>query len=131
MHMASVTKRGNTCSVRYRVYDALGKESMMRVSGFHTKEEAWEAARKLEVASNAGIDVHGDRATCGEIIERWFQEHAILSVAETTAACYTNAMDVLSSLPIYNMPVRKLSATGFSQFLVSLQEREPGRAICA
>lgn len=129
--MASVTKRGNMWSVRYRVYDALGKESMKRVSGFHTKEEAWEAARKLEVASNAGIDVHGDRATCGEIMERWFQEHAILSVAKTTAARYSNAMDVLSSLPIYNMPVRKLSATGFSQFLVSLQEREPGRAISA
>lgn len=127
--MASVTKRGNVWSVRYRITDALGKESMKRVSGFRTKEEAWEAARKLEAASNAGIDVNGDRASCGEIMERWFQEHVLPNVAKTTASRYASAIDILAKLPVYNMPVRKMSPSAFAQFLVALQEREPGRII--
>ena len=66
--MASVTKRGKKWSLRYRVTDERGVVTHHRVS-FDTKEEAWENARRLESASEAGVNVHGDQMTCGQLME--------------------------------------------------------------
>lgn len=129
--MASVMKRGKTWCVRYRVIDALGNVTQKRVSGYLTKEAAWEDARRLEAASNAGADVHGDRQSVGYIVERWFDEHVTSSTAKTTEVRYSLAMDVLAKFPIYNMPVRKLSPRAYTQLLEALREREPGRVISA
>lgn len=67
--MASISKRGNLWCVRYRYETDLGEVKEKRVSGFRTKEDAMAAAKTLEQKSNAGIDVNGDRATCGQIME--------------------------------------------------------------
>ena len=127
--MASVQKYGAGYSVRYRVSDPLGKVTMKRVSGFRTKEEAWEAARKLEAASNAGTNVHGDKASCGLIMERWFAEHVLSTCAKTTISRYSASITVLSKIPIYNEPIRNLTPIRFSQLLIAIQEREKGRII--
>jgi hypothetical protein len=127
LSMASVIKRGKTWCVRYRVVDPLGNVTEKRVSGFASKEVAWENARKLEAASSAGVDVHGDRISCGMVMERWFNEHAVPVVQKTTASRYGTSIAVLEKLPIYNEPIRNLSPTRFSHLMVPLQERDPGR----
>lgn len=107
--MPSVTKRGNKWSVRYRVTNEQGITVNHRIS-FSTKEEAWENARALEAASNSGINVHGDKMTCGELMERWFNEHCIY-LEQNTQSRYSNGIDRLSETSIYNMKVKKLSPT--------------------
>jgi hypothetical protein len=61
--VAYVMKRGKSWCVRYRAADPLGNVTNKRVSGFKTKEEAWEQARALEAASAAGVNVHGSDTT--------------------------------------------------------------------
>lgn len=127
--MASVGKRGNKWFIRYRVTDAAGKETMKRVSGFASEAEAWEKARALEQASNSGVDVNGDRKPVGYWVERWFSEHVMCATEQTTIARYNSGIDVLSKLPIWQEPVRKLSAQRYTQLLRFLLEREPGKRI--
>lgn len=108
--MASVTKRGSVWSVRYRVTDDAGNISMKRVSGFATKEQAWEQARRLERQSNAGIDVHGDSMTCGQLMERWFAEHCVNHVAATTLSKYSDGIDRISKHPVYTLQIKRVNA---------------------
>lgn len=128
--MASVGKRGKSWFVRYRVTDAAGREVMKRVSGFATKEDAWAAAKGLERASTVGIDVHGDAQTAGYWMERWFTEHCAKQVERTTQAKYSEGIDALKSLPVYNQPVRKLSRQALQSTLDQLGQdvkRSPRR----
>ena len=106
--MASVTKRGNTWTVRYLTYDAYGKPGpYKRVSGFKTKEDAMAAARELERASDRGVDVHGDRMTCGELMEKWHASK-IGKIEDTTLSKYSAQIDRLAAHPIYNTPIKNL-----------------------
>ena len=107
--MAYVTKRGKKWSVRYRVEDPLGNETCKRISGFASKEEAWEQARILESASQAGVDVHGAEETCGAIMERWFSEHCLGSVAKTTLSKYSDAIERLKETGVYDMQVKRVT----------------------
>ena len=46
--MSTVERYGSGYSVRYRYETETGEKKQMRVSGFHTKEEAWAAAKELK-----------------------------------------------------------------------------------
>ena len=127
--MAWVGKRGTMWFVRYRVTDAAGNDVMKRVSGFASEAEAWEQARALEQASSAGIDVNGDRKPVGYWVERWFSEHVLHATEQTTIARYNQAIEVLSTLPVWQEPVRNLSAYRYTQLLRFLLERVPGKRI--
>lgn len=128
--MASVAKYGKGYCVRYRVTDAQGVVTAKRVSGFPTKEAAWEQARKLERQSNAGIDVHGGEMTCGQLMERWFVEHCIGSTADTTLAKYSAGIDRLKTFPIYTLPIKRVSAQTQNELISALRAGEStGREI--
>lgn len=127
--MAWVGKRGTKWFIRYRTVDAAGNETMKRVSGFATEAEAWEKARALEQASTAGIDVNGDKKPVGYWVERWFSDHVVLTAEKTTIARYNSGIEVLIKLPIWQEPVRNLSAQRYTQLLRFLLEREPGKRI--
>lgn len=118
--MASVTKRGNKWSVRYRTTDEIGNTVHHRVS-FKTKEEAWENARLLEQASDSGIDVHGDKMTCGALMEKWFAEHCS-TLGVNTQSRYSSGIDRLSETFIYNLPVKKLSKSLHSRLLDDIRK---------
>lgn len=126
--MASVTKRGKKWCVRYRAKDAFGNVKFCRVS-FDTKEEAWRNARRLECASNAGVDVHGDRAPVGLIVERWYAEYVMIHNEETTAAKYSHAIDILCELPVYNEPIKNMSAKRFTELISAMTAYKPGKSI--
>ena len=119
--MAFVSKRGNLWCVRYRYTNELGESREKRVSGFHTKEDAMEAAKKLEAKSNAGIDVNGDKQTCGVIMERWFSEHCPF-LSPSTKAKYSDGIDRLEKMEIYNTPVRKVTPATLTALITALQE---------
>ena len=123
--MAFISKRGNRWCVRYRYTDDLGAVKEKRVSGFLTKEDAMAAAKTLEAKSNAGIDVNGDRATCGQIMERWFSEHCA-HLGATTRAKYSDGIDRLSKLDVYNLPVRRCTHATLSALILALQEGAGG-----
>ena len=127
--MASVSKRGSRWCVRYRYLDELGVEREKRVSGFLSREDAMQAAKGLEARSNAGIDVHGDRQTCGQIMERWYAEHCA-SLAASTRAKYSDAIDRLARLDVYKLPVRRVRPGVLSALIAALQSGQGGtRAI--
>ena len=119
--MASVSKRGNKYCVRYRYETDTGEIREKRVSGFSSKEDAWAAARDLEMKSSAGIDVHGDTMTCAEVMERWFADHCC-SLAVNTRAKYSAAIDKLSGFFIADMHIRRLDSRRFNLLLSQLQE---------
>ena len=123
--MASITKRGTIWCVRYRYTDELGAVKFKRVSGFPTKEDAMAAAKTLEAKSNAGIDVNGDRQTCGQIMERWFSDHCA-HLGATTRAKYSDGIDRLSKLDVYNLPVRRCTHATLSALILALQEGAGG-----
>ena len=118
--MASISKRGNLWCVRYRYETDLGEVKEKRVSGFKTKEDAMEAAKSLERKSNAGVDVNGDRQTCGQIMERWFSEHCTY-LSPTTRAKYSDGIDRLSKLDIYTLPVRRCTPATLSALITAIQ----------
>ena len=118
--MASISKRGNLWCVRYRYTDELGAVKEKRVSGFLTKEDAMEAAKSLERKSNAGVDVNGDRQTCGQIMERWFSEHCAY-LSPTTRAKYSDGIDRLSKLDVYNLPGRRCTPATLSALIAAIQ----------
>lgn len=118
--MASVSKRGSLWCVRYRYTDELGAVKEKRVSGFKTKEDAMAAVKTLEQKSNAGIDVNGDRQTCGQIMERWFAEHCA-HLSPTTRAKYSDGIDRLSKLDVYGLPVRRCTPATLSALILALQ----------
>lgn len=120
--MASVTKRGKTYCLRYWYEDEFGVSRQKRVSGFRTKEEAWEAARDLESKSSAGIDVHGDAMTCEELMERWFASHC-LDLAATTRAKYSNGIDQLTETFIKELTIKKLTTQRFALLLDEFRKR--------
>ena len=123
--MAFISKRGNRWCVRYRYTDELGAVKEKRVSGFLSKEDAMAAAKTLEAKSNAGIDVNGDRQTCGQIMERWFAEHCV-HLSPTTRAKYSDGIDRLSKLPVYSLPVRRCTPATLSALILALQEGAGG-----
>ena len=123
--MASVSKRGSLWCVRYRYADELGAVKEKRVSGFATKEDAMAAAKSLEAKSNAGIDVNGDRATCGQIMERWFSEHCSY-LSPTTRAKYSDGIDRLSRLDIYALPVRRTTHATLSALISAIMQGAGG-----
>ena len=123
--MAFISKRGNRWCVRYRYTDDLGAVKEKRVSGFLTKEDAMAAAKTLEAKSNAGIDVNGDRQTCGQIMERWFSEHCP-HLSATTRAKYSDGIDRLSKLDVYNLPVRRCTHATLSALILALQDGAGG-----
>lgn len=118
--MASIVKRGSVWCVRYRYTDELGAVKEKRVSGFKTKEDAMAAAKTLEQKSNAGIDVNGDRATCGQIMERWFSEHCT-HLSPTTRAKYSDGIDRLARLDVYNLPVRRCTPATLNALIAALE----------
>lgn len=118
--MATVEKRGKSWSVRYWVTDSLGNRTgQKRKSGFKTKEDAMAAARDLERASNAGIDVHGDIQTCGQLMELWFADRAG-KIAETTLSKYSACIDVLQTQPVYGTRIRQLNRGSLDQIIADL-----------
>ena len=119
--MAFISKRGNVWCVRYRYTNELGESKEKRVSGFRTKEDAMAEAKRLEAKSNAGIDVNGDKQTCGYIMERWFDEHCIFLNASTRSK-YSDGIDRLSKMEIYNMPVRRVTPSVLNAIIITLQE---------
>lgn len=123
--MASIVKRGSLWCVRYRYTDELGAVKEKRVSGFQTKEDAMAAAKTLEAKSNAGIDVNGDKSTCGQIMERWFSEHCAY-LSPTTRAKYSDGIDRLSKLDIYTMPVRRVTPATLSALISAIQQGAGG-----
>ena len=123
--MAFISKRGNRWCVRYRYTDDLGAVKEKRVSGFLTKEDAMAAAKTLEAKSNAGIDVNGGRQTCGQIMERWFSEHCP-HLSATTRAKYSDGIDRLSKLDVYNLPVRRCTHATLSALILALQDGAGG-----
>lgn len=123
--MASISKRGNLWCVRYRYTDDLGAVKEKRVSGFQTKEDAMEAAKSLERKSNAGIDVNGDRQTCGQIMERWFAEHCAY-LSPTTRAKYSDGIDRLAKLDVYTLPVRRCTPGTLSALIAAIQRGAGG-----
>ena len=124
--MASVSKRGSLWCVRYRYTDDLGAVKEKRVSGFLTKEDAMAAAKSLEQKSNAGIDVNGDRQTCGHIMERWFADHCA-TLSATTRAKYSDGIDRLSRLDIYALPVRRVTPATLTALIAALMRGEGGK----
>lgn len=127
--MASVTKRGKKWSLRYRVTDERGVVTHHRVS-FDTKEEAWENARRLESASEAGVNVHGDQMTCGQLMEKWYAEHAV-DLAIRTQIRYSEAIEALSKTFIYDTKVKKVSKATYSALIDDLSVRENGKRIAS
>ena len=123
--MAFISKRGSRWCVRYRYTDELGTVKEKRVSGFLSKEDAMAAAKTLEAKSNAGIDVNGDRQTCGQIMERWFSEHCA-HLSATTRAKYSDGIDRLAKLDVYNLPVRRCTQATLSALILALQEGAGG-----
>lgn len=121
--MAWVGKRGKTWFVRYRIEDDAGNVTNKRVSGFASKEDAWEAAKALERTSNAGIDVNGDRQSVGYWIERWFSESCVGRVERTTLSKYNTAISILQEHPIYKQPLRKLTKRSVSALAEDLRTR--------
>ncbi len=123
--MATIEKRGSLWCVRYRYTDELGAVKFKRVSGFTSKEDAMAAAKTLEAKSNAGIDVNGDRQTCGQIMERWFSEHCT-HLGATTRAKYSDGIDRLSRLDVYTLPVRRCTQATLSALILALQNGAGG-----
>lgn len=120
--MASVEKRGKYWSVRYVVKDELGNIiGQKRKSGFATKNDAMAAAKDLERATAAGVDVHGDQMTCGEIMEKWFLSK-VGTVEKTTLGRYSENIDVLKALPVYNTRVSALKDGSLQAIISDLQE---------
>lgn len=119
--MAQIDKRGSGYSVRYRYVDDRGQEHRPRISGFATREDAQAAAKELRQKSNRGIDVHGDNATCGEIMERWFVEHCS-ALADTTKARYSDGIDRMTKMFIYAVPVKRVTNNMYQALLSDLQD---------
>ena len=117
--MASITKRGSKYCVRYRYEDAYGFIKEKRVSGFKTKEEAWAAAKSLEMKSSAGIEVNIKGLTCGEIMERWFSEHCP-GLAPTTLAKYSDGIDKMERYFVSELPVKKMNQQKFNLLIEQL-----------
>lgn len=118
--MASVCKVGKKYCVMYRYETETGEKKQKKVSGFNTKEEAWAAARDLEVKSSAGIDVNGDSMTCAEVMERWFMDHCS-TLAQNTRAKYSYSMDKLNDTFIGDLQVRRLDTKKFNLLLEKIQ----------
>ena len=93
--MATVERYGSGYSVRYRYETETGEKKQKRVSGFHTKEEAWAAAKELKEKSDAGINVNGSAMTCAELMALWFADRHV-GLAVTTKAKYSASIEVLS-----------------------------------
>lgn len=131
--MASVTKRGNKWSLRYRVTDERGVVTHHRIS-FNTKEEAWENARTLEAASESGINVHGSKMTCGQLMEKWYSEHVVYLEANTQSR-YSAGIDRMVDTFVYDLPVKKLSAAAHASLIDDLMNGDenhgPIKAITA
>jgi integrase len=124
--MAQIEKRGKGYSVRYRYTDDRGVEHRPRISGFSTSEDAQAVAKELRRKSVMGIDVHGDDATCGEIMERWFSEHCS-SLADTTKSRYSDGIDRLAGMFIYTVPVKRTSNKTYQALLSDLQKGVGGK----
>ena len=106
--MATVEKRGSTWCVRYRVRDEFGNLSnSKRKSGFPDRNSAMKFAAEIEQKANAGIDVHGDRLTCGELMEQWF-DSKIGKIEQSTLVRYSQQIDRLKHHVIYTTVVRNL-----------------------
>ena len=123
--MASIAKRGGVWCVRYRYTDEMGAVREKRVSGFQSREDAMAAARDLERKSNAGIDVHGDKQLCGQIMERWFLEHC-QPLAASTRAKYSDAIDRLAKLDVYKLPVRRVRPAVLSALISAIEAGQGG-----
>lgn len=119
--MASVSKRGKTWEVRYRVKDPMGQIMQKRVGGFATKEEAWAKAGELEQAANMGVEPPKATVTVGILIERWFAEYATQNVAETTLSRYSINIDRLASYPIFDEPVKNLTMQRYGEIFCHMQ----------
>ena len=124
--MAQVEKRGSGYSVRYRYTDERGQEHRPRISGFLTSEDASAAAKGLKKKSNQGVDIHGDNATCGEIMERWFSDHCF-NLADTTKSRYSDGIDKMSKLFIYDLPVKRVTNKTYQTLLDDIQKGHGGK----
>lgn len=124
--MPWVEKRGSVFTVRYRYVDERGEVHCPRVSEFPTREDAMAAAKELKRKSNIGIDIHGDDATCGEIMERWFADHCV-SLADTTRSKYSDGIDRMSRMFIYALPVKRVNNKTYHTLLDDLQKGVGGK----
>lgn len=118
--MATIEKRGSSWCVRYRVRDEYGNLSnSKRKSGFPDRNSAMAFAKQIEDAANAGVDVHGDRLACGELMERWF-DAKVNHVQLTTLSKYSQYMDRLKEHPIFDTPVRNLRRDSLGSLIADL-----------
>lgn len=124
--MAWVEKRGKSYSVRYRYVNERGETITQRVSGFSSGTDAAAAAKELEKKSIRGIDVHGDDASCGEIMERWFLEHCP-ALADTTKSRYSDGIEKMSRLFIYDLPVKRVTNRTYQTLLSDIQKGGGGK----
>lgn len=115
--MASVEKRGKTWSVRYLAKDAYGNIiGQKRKSGFKTKGEAMAAAQNLERATAAGVDVHGDNMTCGQLVQLWLADKRA-TVEQTTFANYSTQSTQFLKTKLANVSVKALTHDTFKTAL--------------
>lgn len=77
------------------------------------------AARDLERASDRGVDVHGDRMTCGELMEKWHASK-VGHIEDTTLSKYSAQIDRLAGHPIYSTPVRSLQKSTLDTLISEL-----------
>lgn len=120
--MATVERYGSGYSVRYRYETETGEKKQKRVSGFHTKEEAWAAAKELKEKSDAGINVNGSAMTCAELMALWFADRRV-GLAVTTKAKYSASIEVLSKTFIAKLKIRQLTHKRYHLLLDQLQEK--------
>lgn len=119
--MATVEKRGSTWCVRYRVRDEFGNLSnSKRKSGFPDRNSAMKFAAEIEQKANAGVDVHGDRLTCGEIMEKWF-DSKVGQIEATTLSRYSQQIDRLKQHVIYTTVVRNLKKESLQALIDDLK----------
>ncbi len=129
--MASVEKRGKTWTVRYRALDeATGKFGQKRASGYESEQKAWEDVPRLEAATAAGIDIHADTMTCGELMLKWMAEHCEqIPLAETTISKYTEGMEAIAKTFVWDTQVRKMGNPQFRTLITILRNQNPKKQI--
>jgi integrase len=129
--MASVKKRGNSWSVRYRAIDEkTGKEQNLRASGYKSEQEAWADVPRLEATTASGVDIHADTMTCGELLIKWMDDHCkMIPLAETTIAKYTEGMEAIAKTFVWDTQIRKMGNPQFRTLITLLRNQNPKRQI--
>lgn len=110
--MPNIEKHGNGWS--YRISQTVnGKRKYRRVGGFMTRESAEDAFR-AERTRLSRSPIYTAGYTTAEWLEKWFNEHARLRVAETTLEKYENSLvhivEELGHIPLSSLKPAQIQA---------------------